>query len=157
MSNAFSLYQVYLVADMIQKAITKSGGRHTSIDLDMRTGSPEEKLQFMAFWDANVCTHVHEDSATPEGREELVAKLLEAIPRAQLKRKDGKMTIYGKATNGVSFYLWMGEGVCERVQVGTRTVMKPDPTIDVPMVEVEEPIFEVRCIDPINEMMGAQA
>lgn len=157
MSNAFSLYQVYLVADMIQKAIAKSGGRNTSIALDMRTGTPEEKLQFMRFWDANVCTHVREDSATPEGREELVAKLLEAIPRAQLKRKDGEMTIYGKAANGVSFYLWMGEGVCERVQVGTRTVMKPDPTIDVPMVEVEEPIFEVRCIDPINEMMGAQA
>ena len=157
MSNAFSLYQVYLVADMIQKAITKSGGRHTSIDLDIDCNTPEEKLQGMGFWDANVCTHVREDTDTPEGREELVAKLLEAIPRAQLKRKDGKMTIYGKAANGVSFYLWMGEGVCERVQVGTRTVMKPDPTIDVPMVEVEEPIFEVRCIDPINEMMGAQA
>lgn len=157
MSNAFSLYQVYLVADMIQKAITKSGGRHTGIDLDIDCNTPEEKLQGMEFWDANVCTRVHEDSATPEGREELVAKLLEAIPRAQLKRKDGEMTIYGKATNGVSFYLWMGAGVCERVQVGTRTVMKPDPTIDVPMIEVEEPIFEVRCIDPINEMMGAQA
>ena len=157
MSNAFSLYQVYLVADMIQKAITKSGGRHTSIGLDMVIGTPEEKLQGMQFWNANVCTHVREDTDTPEGREELVVRLLEAIPRAQLKRKDGEMTIYGKATNGVSFYLWMGEGVCERVQVGTRTVMKPDPTIDVPMVEVEEPIFEVRCIDPINEMMGAQA
>ena len=157
MSNAFSLYQVYLVADMIQKAIATNGAGHGSINLDMRTGTPEEELQFMAFWDANVCTHVREDTGTPEGREELVAKLLEAIPRAQLKRKDGEMTIYGKAANGVSFHLWMGEGVCERVQVGTRTVMKPDPTIDVPMVEVEEPIFEVRCIDPINEMMGARA
>lgn len=157
MSNAFSLYQVYLVADMIQKAITKSGGGHTSIDLGIDCNTPEEKLQGMGFWDANVCTHVREDTGTPEGREELVVRLLEAIPRARLKRKDGEMTIYGKAANGVSFYLWMGAGVCERVQVGTRTVMKPDPTIDVPMVEVEEPIFEVRCIDPINEMMGAQA
>ena len=157
MSNAFSLYQVYLVADMIQKAIATNGAGHGSIDMDIRSNTPEEKLQGMQFWNANVCTHVREDTDTPEGREELVVRLLEAIPRARLKRKDGEMTIYGKAANGVSFYLWMGVGVCERVQVGTRTVMKPDPTIDVPMVEVEEPIFEVRCIDPINEMMGAQA
>lgn len=155
MSNAFSLYQVYLVADVISKAINTNGASHTGISLQARPNTPEDKLESMYYFETNISIHVHADGDTPEDREELAAKLLDAIPHARLKREGGEMTIYGKATNGVSFYLWMGQGVCERVQVGTRTVMKPDPTVEVPMVQVEEPIYEVRCLDPINEMMGA--
>lgn len=38
-------------------------------------------------------------------------------------------------------------GVCERVQVGTRTVSKPDPA--APLIDVEEPVYEVRCPDSV--------
>ena len=39
------------------------------------------------------------------------------------------------------------DAVCERVQVGTRTVEKPDP--DAPHVTVDEPIYEYHCPDSI--------
>lgn len=34
---------------------------------------------------------------------------------------------------------------CKRVQVGTRVVKKPDPNIEVPEIEVEEPVYEWEC------------
>jgi hypothetical protein len=39
--------------------------------------------------------------------------------------------------------------VCEQVQVGTRKVERPDPNVTVPMVEVEEPIYEWKCPEVI--------
>lgn len=43
------------------------------------------------------------------------------------------------------------ECVCTKVQVGTRTVTKPDPEAiaAVPTIEVEEPIYEWECPDSI--------
>ncbi len=41
------------------------------------------------------------------------------------------------------------EQVCERVQTGTRTVTVPDPDVDVPTVEIEEPVYEWQCPDSI--------
>ena len=39
------------------------------------------------------------------------------------------------------------EAVCERVQVDTKTVMKPDPS--APLVPVEEPVYEWHCPDSL--------
>jgi len=39
------------------------------------------------------------------------------------------------------------EEICERVQVGTKKVMKPAP--DTPQVEVEEPVYEWSCPDSV--------
>ncbi|MCA1807334.1 MAG: hypothetical protein LC687_05740 [Actinobacteria bacterium] len=36
-------------------------------------------------------------------------------------------------------------GTCEQVEVGTKTVTKPDPAIEVPTIEVEEPVYEWEC------------
>lgn len=43
------------------------------------------------------------------------------------------------------------EKICERVQTGTRIVTKPDPVAvaDVPLVDVEEPVYEWKCPDSI--------
>lgn len=43
------------------------------------------------------------------------------------------------------------EAVCERTQVGTKTVEKPDPELlaAVPLVTVEEPVYEWKCPDSL--------
>ena len=38
--------------------------------------------------------------------------------------------------------------VCERVQVGTKTVEKPDPS--APLVTVEEPVYEWQCPESLS-------
>ena len=42
------------------------------------------------------------------------------------------------------------EAICERVQVGTETVEVPDP--DAPKVTVEQPVYEWRCPESLNEV-----
>lgn len=41
--------------------------------------------------------------------------------------------------------------ICAKVQVGTKTVEKPDPELlkDVPIIEVEEPVYEWTCPDSV--------
>ena len=39
-------------------------------------------------------------------------------------------------------------GTCNKVQVGTKTVEKPDP--NAPTVTVEEPVYEWQCPDVLN-------
>jgi hypothetical protein len=48
------------------------------------------------------------------------------------------------------------EQVCERIQTGTRVVTRPDPKVvaDIPMVEVEEPVYEWVCPDSILRPEG---
>lgn len=133
-----SLYQVYLVADRLSKLITEAGGSHGGIEL--RT----ESFPGPAYIHHHISMWLWGDA---EDRETLVADLLTRIPGATLTRDDGRMTLRGEWSNGITWYLGGGEGVCERVQVGTRTVLKPDP--DAPLVEVVEPVFEVRCVDPL--------
>ncbi len=49
----------------------------------------------------------------------------------------------------VQLYTSRGD-VCERVQVGTRTVQQPAPDAPpVPMVDVEVPVYEWRCPDSL--------
>lgn len=44
-----------------------------------------------------------------------------------------------------SIVLYPPDGFCEKVQVGTQTVTKPDPDAEVPTIEVEEPVYEWQC------------
>lgn len=46
------------------------------------------------------------------------------------------------------------EKICERIQVGTQKVMKPDP--ETPQVEVEEPVYEWSCPDSVLAMSKAR-
>lgn len=41
--------------------------------------------------------------------------------------------------------LYPAPGTCEKVKVGTKTVTKPDPTVTVPTVTVEEDVYEWEC------------
>jgi hypothetical protein len=46
------------------------------------------------------------------------------------------------------------EKICERVQVGTKRVMKPAP--NAPQIEVEEPVYEWSCPDSVLAMSKAR-
>lgn len=81
--------------------------------------------------------------------------ILEEVSGARVFRENGLVYLYG-VTPGhpeVRWQMSLGTGVCERVLVGTRTEMKPDPNIVVPLVEVEVPVYEVRCVDPLAELV----
>lgn len=55
----------------------------------------------------------------------------------------------------IAFVISLGAGTCERVQVGTKVEKQRDPKAVaaalalIPEVDVEVPVFEVRCSDPI--------
>ena len=152
--NPFSLYQVYLATEIVSKAIRVSDATHGSLDLDARTKTVVDRIDGLQFWNANVSTHVYEATRTPAGREALAVMLLDALPSPVLRRDNGLMTIVGITSVGVSYHVSLGEGVCERVQVGTERVMVADPA--APLVEVVRPVFEVRCVDPITEALGGK-
>ena len=146
-------YSVWLVAQRLKELILAAGGSVSAIEMRFghQSGTLSNGEPF--FTASNLGIHISRGSDSPERREEIVAALLATIPGAQLKRKDGQMTVWGAWSTGVTYYLWGGEGVCERVQTGTRKVLRPDP--EAPLIEVEEPVFETRCVDPLAEMEKA--
>ena len=147
---AASLYMQYLVADQITKRIERLGGEPGSVFFT--GGEVHVSLgyngQGIGRW------------SPAEAREQLVADFLTAHPDATLDRSpndlyvNGKpqMTVRGESTLGIRWQVDFGDGVCERVQVGTKTVEQydSDALLALPKVTVEEPIFEYRCPDPIT-------
>lgn len=144
-------YSIWLVAQMLKQKVLEAGGRMRSFELrsDGRPFKGEEDNPFFA--SAHINAHIW--SNDQETNEDAAAALLASIPGARVVRRDGEITLFGTWRTGVSWHFFAGTGVCERVQVGTRKVMKPNP--DAPLVEVEEPVFETRCIDPLAEAVAA--
>lgn len=80
--------------------------------------------------------------------EDLAAEIFRRFPEARLNRHDGPFSIVQGGDPSWSVYF--SDSVCTRVQTGTRTVTKPDPA--APLIEVEEPVYEWRCADPLADM-----
>lgn len=94
-----------------------------------------------------------------EDRERAAEGVLEKVPGARIFRKNGYIYLYGEAPGmgSVRWHISLGMGSCEKVQVGTRKVMRPDPDapiVEIPLIEVDEPIFEIRCVDPITQAVN---
>lgn len=145
-----SLYQLYLVADRLTKIVAEHGGSTSAVELKV---DAKPSSAYSGYWNHHVSFHLRTAGDTAEDREALVAALFERIPGAELIRENGDMTLRGEWSNGVTWYMFGGVGACERVQVGTKTVLRPDPK--APLIEVEEPVFEVRCVDPLAEAVPA--
>ena len=89
-------------------------------------------------------------------REDKVNEFLEAYPDSLVERKSD----YGKPDMLVSWYdsgvrveVNFGSGVCEQKQVGTKIVETYDPEqlAALTKIEVEQPVYEYFCPDPILE------
>lgn len=143
-----SLYMRYLVADQISKRMESVGAKPGTVfflnDDDVHIGLAYEWGHGGA-WD------------TPESREAIVADFLAKYPDAGLTRERNyadkpEMTVRGETHLGIKWQIDFREGVCERVQVGTKTVEKydSDALLAIPKVIVEEPVFEWMCPDPLR-------
>lgn len=83
--------------------------------------------------------------AEGEACERYAAAILKTHPDTQLEHHGKAFSLWCKGSPSWSIYF--SESVCVRVQTGTVTVTKPAP--DAPTIEVEEPVYEWRCADPI--------
>lgn len=89
-------------------------------------------------------------------REAKVNEFLDAYPESTVERRSG----YGKPDmlvswfdSGVRVEVNFGSGVCEQKQVGTKIVETYDPEqlAALTKIEVEQPVYEYFCPDPILE------
>lgn len=158
-------YRKYLLLDWLWKKLETAGVETRNIDVRLGSAQAtavELKLDGEEYaWPSPASSSAFDVSLTlipdwglsdrAQAAEDNANLLVEAIPGSRVWRDGGYITIWGDAPGalGGRWSIYLGEGVCERVVVGTRTVMKPAP--DAPMIEVEEPIYEVRCVDPIRE------
>ena len=147
-----SLYAHYLVADRLVKILEEEAGEGPrGVVIEPHNGAIEYGDEY-AHVSGAVRLRLRAYSLTPEEREEVVMRIVERTPGATILRREGDVHIYGHWTNGVSYSIFGGPAVCKRVQVGTRVVEKPDPDYEpeeVPTIQVEEPVYEYRCPDPI--------
>lgn len=91
---------------------------------------------------------------------EQIAEFARLLPGQSTKHVDQDNSNYGFALHGTLAGLHLDirahrDEVCERVVTGTETVVKqvPDPTVDVPLVEVTEDveIVEWRCAPLLSD------
>ena len=143
-----NLYAKYLLMDRIQKAAERAGTKVYKFDI--REGHDryrnDEYVGYGA--DIDIMLDVFFTSHTPESREEMVSRFLDELPLT-MHREQGRISLAG-VLNGFKVEVTCGTGVCEKVQVGTR-IVPAEPA----KPEREEPIFEVRCVDPLNELVTA--
>ena len=133
-----NLYAKYLLADRIQKAAEKCGTTIATFNIRDSTGSYNQDLT--VFLDS-----FHRGEG--EEREIIADKMLTALPFLTLARSEGSIDLQGTTAQGLTVCIYAGDGVCERVQVGTRTVPASEAR--------EEPIYEVRCIDSLADAVSA--
>jgi hypothetical protein len=129
------LYAKYLLADHLNKLVDAA-----SLRVDLCQLGNSDKY---GGWDVHIQVSNPKDRE-PKGSEDAAARLLDAMPSLALKRSSGLIYLTGTTYLGLKYRLYTGAGVCEMVQVGTRTVPATP--------EREEPIYERRCPDPLNEL-----
>lgn len=145
-----NLYQQYLVADMIQKRLARIGLTSSYAMMMTRDGKPAVRTH-IGFYDDEGNYLFDQD------REAKANEFLEAFPDATVTRESKyggapEIVLSGVTHLGFAWEISFGTGVCEQKQVGTKKVMRYDPEQikNIPLVEVEEPVYEYLCPDPIS-------
>jgi hypothetical protein len=142
----------YLVADMLDKRFLALGVEHESLSINAdkygwleRTSEQDPDVMRYGFMN-HVSTEPY-GLTSDEERENFAQRWVEAYPETRAVRREGRIYLRGVTAAGVSWHVDVGVGLCELVQVGTRTVTKIDPEYakTAPTVQVEEPIFEYKC------------
>lgn len=136
-----NLYAKYLLADRLAKIAESVGVRIHHIKFDNGSKSFERDVAIQCGL---------KDDFSPEGNEKAAELILEAMPGTHPRRDGGLVYVEGVTYLGLMFHFYVGQGVCERVQVGTRIV----PAVPA-QPEHEVPVFEVICSDPLRELVKA--
>ena len=141
-----NLYAKYLLADRIQKAAEKCGTSVATFNIrDSRGGYSQDLTVFLDSF--------HRGDG--KGREVIADKMLTALPFLTLARSEGSIDLKGTTNQGLTVCIYAGDGICERVQVGTRKIAATEAFTVPASEEREEPIYEVRCIDSLTEAVSA--
>lgn len=95
-----------------------------------------------------------------EKREEKANEFLEANTDSTVERRSMMASfapdmIVRYEHNGVPVGIDFGSGICEKKQVGTTKRMGYDPEAlkNIPMVEIEEPVYTYLCDDPLAKLV----
>ncbi|MBN9607812.1 MAG: hypothetical protein J0I11_00660 [Actinobacteria bacterium] len=90
--------------------------------------------------------------------ERAAVALLSAYPAAVIERDHQRDSFTMYCAGRPSWGAYFSNSVCTRVQTGTRTKTVPDPVAmeQVPLIEVEEPVYEWRCADPLADMAATK-
>jgi len=159
-THTSNLYSRYLASTWADRIVDQAGAKITyanSYNLGILTAEAKESNRERFFGEhrwyyADVIVSVvptgdvrYDD--LPQAREEIADALLTAQPSLQLFREDGNIYLFAEA-HGSNVCFELGQGVCEKVVVGYR---------DVPAKPAHsEPIYEVRCIDPLAGLQTAE-
>ncbi|WP_120338097.1 hypothetical protein [Cryobacterium soli] len=138
-----NLYAKYLQADRMNKIAEAAGVRVDYARLDNGDSINSDVTLQCSILNVGF-------SAEGEANEEAAERLMLASPSLIMERKNGLIYLTGITSQGITYKFYTGGGVCERVQVGTR-ILPAEPAKPAR----EEPIFEVRCIDPLNALVTA--
>jgi hypothetical protein len=152
-----SLYQKYLVADQMMKRLESVGMMPGSVHLS----TDGEVIAYLGYGEFGDDQPLNAWSS-PARREAAVNEFLTRYPDSAVTREpdySGKpqMVVTGETNLGVRWKIDFRDGVCEKVQVGTKKVERADPAAydALPRVIVEEPIYEYRCPDPIVQAVNS--
>lgn len=137
MSTIPSAHMIYLTVDRVRNAVIAAGGRFDSVSLRLQDETQDGPPRY--FWAAHIDAHI--GTSDRENNEAVAAALIHTLPNVRLEREAGKIDLSGVTATGITFHLWCGDSVCERVLTGYRTVPAQP--------ERQEPVYEVRCVDPL--------
>ncbi|AWN07765.1 hypothetical protein HOT31_gp094 [Microbacterium phage Hendrix] len=162
-----SYYSQYLGAEWLRKHLEAAGFEVTALELNRSRWTERETLdKLVENGNLDYGFSFHVDAKIQIGyRAEDVDKaantVFESVPGARVFRKQGGIHLYGMlpGIHDLRWHLYVGQGTCERVIVGSRKVMKADPAkvAQIPMIEVDEPIYEIICSDPAVEAASLRA
>jgi len=141
-----NLYARYLVADHLSKLADTAGVTIDVLSIKDIGDSHDIHVQ--------VSAHNRKEGEVENAADRAAERLLVADPTLTLIRSDGLVFLKGTSHGGIRFRFYSGSGACERVQVGTKIIPAEPERVIPAQPEREEPIFEVRCPDPINELLG---
>ena len=155
-----STYQKYLVADMLTKRLERIGLAVMHIifatDFDKRGTTGAQVDVSIDYRDAAG------KWMSDEAREAKVNEWLTLYPDTTVERAaeyGGKpdMLARGATSVGIAWEVNFRSGVCERVQVGTRTEESyaPEQIANLEKVTIEVPVYEYVCPDPILAAVSA--
>lgn len=153
---AASFYMKYIAADALHTALEAVGARVTSFVINTTAAGGIYTSLEDSYVDHTYTFYSEEKlEGLRAERERIIVDFLNLVEGSYSDRNGNSITLHGKL-HGVKYRLLVGEALCERVEVGEKTVEKIDPDYlaEAPKVTVTEKVYEWRCSDDILGSMA---